>query len=156
MTISRGLHQTKLPASPLEIFVDPTARRSITRSIYRQLREAIASGRVSVGDRLPPTRELATQLGVSRHTITTVYDQLVAEGYVGGRGGGGTFVNPASPQRATAREPSSSSPSASSGGTDRFAVSPRFDLRPGAPDPSLFPSVVWRRCMMAALEQPPG
>ncbi len=154
MSNSGVLHQTKLPASPLEIFVDPTARRSVTRSIYRQLREAIASGRVLVGDRLPPTRELATQLGVSRHTITTVYDQLVAEGYLDGRGGGGTFVNPASPRQAP-RQPSSAPPSASSGEVDRFAISPRFDLRPGSPDPMLFPTVVWRRCMTAALEQPP-
>jgi len=150
MTNSGEVHQTKLPASPLELFVDPDARRSTTRSIYRQLREAIASGRVSVGDRLPPTRELATQLGVSRHTITTVYDQLVAEGYLGGRRGGGTFVNPASPRRSTARPLSDVSPPAA-----HFDVPPRFDLRPGAPDPGLFPTVVWRRCMATALLRAP-
>jgi GntR family transcriptional regulator / MocR family aminotransferase len=155
MAKSREFHQTKLPASPLEIFVDPSARRSTTRSIYRQLREAIASGRVAGGDRLPPTRELATQLGVSRHTITTVYDQLVAEGYLDGRAGGGTFVNPAIRRAATASQPLSAPRSIATLATDRPPLPPRFDLRAGAPDPALFPTVVWRRCMTTALEYPP-
>ena len=147
--------QTKL-SDPLEIFVDPRARRSTTRSIYRQLREAIASDRVSAGDRLPPSRALAAQLGVSRHTITTVYDQLVAEGYLSGRAGGGTFVNPATPRPIVAGKPSDArqADSAATSGSSTFV--PRFDLRPGAPDPMLFPTLVWRRCTVAALQHPPG
>lgn len=150
------VHQTKLPADPLELFVDPSARRSITRSIYRQLREAIASGRVAAGDRLPPTRELAAQLGVSRHTITTVYDQLVGEGYLSGRAGGGTFVNSASPRDLTDRRSPSAPVSIDRTTARRPPVAPRFDLRPGAPDHRLFPTVEWRRCMLAALQHPPG
>ena len=45
------------------------------------------------GDRLPPSRELAAELGISRHTVTTVYGRLVAEGYLEGRAGGGTHVS---------------------------------------------------------------
>ena len=147
-------HQTKSP-DPLEIFVDPRTRRSTTRSIYRQLREAIAAGRVSAGDRLPPTRALATQLGVSRHTITTVYDQLVAEGYLRGRAGGGTFVNPANPRRVAGGEPTGVRQAANAATSESPTLLPRFDLRPGAPDPMLFPLLVWRRCTVAALQHPP-
>ena len=160
MSNSEELHQTKLPAHPLELFVDPSARRSIsnsiTSSIYRQLREAIASGRVAAGDRLPPTRELAAQLGVSRHTITTVYDQLVGEGYLTGRAGGGTFVNAASPRQRTDHYGSTTITSIEPPTTRRTLIAPRFDLRPGAPDQRLFPTVEWRRCMLAALQHPPG
>ena len=158
MSNSGEVHQTKLPADPLELFVDPSARRSITRSIYRQLREAIASGRVAAGDRLPPTRELAAQLGVSRHTVTTVYDQLVGEGYLSGRAGGGTFVNPASPRGAAARQRSTAATAtAINPATPRPSPAiPQFDLRPGAPDHRLFPTTEWRRCMLAALQHPPG
>ena len=156
MSNSRDVHQTKLPADPLELFVDPSARRSITRSIYRQLRQAIASGRVAAGDRLPPTRELAAQLGVSRHTITTVYDQLVGEGYLSGRAGGGTFVNAASPRDLTGRRSPSTPVSSDPTTTRPPSVAPRFDLRPGAPDHRLFPTVEWRRCMLTALQRPPA
>ncbi|MGZ4766998.1 MAG: GntR family transcriptional regulator, partial [Ilumatobacteraceae bacterium] len=140
MSNSEEIHQTKLPADPLELFVDPTARRSITRSIYRQLREAIASGRVAAGDRLPPTRELAAQLGVSRHTVTTVYDQLVGEGYLSGRSGGGTFVNPASPRGVITRGPSRTAAAIEPTTPRPTLVVPQFDLRPGAPDHRLFPT----------------
>ncbi|MGZ4703055.1 MAG: MocR-like pyridoxine biosynthesis transcription factor PdxR [Ilumatobacteraceae bacterium] len=156
MSNSEEIHQTKLPADPLELFVDPTARRSITRSIYRQLREAIASGRVAAGDRLPPTRELAAQLGVSRHTVTTVYDQLVGEGYLSGRSGGETFVNPASPRGVITRGPSRTAAAIEPTTPRPTLVVPQFDLRPGAPDHRLFPTAEWRRCMLAALQHPPG
>ena len=155
MSNSRELHQTKL-TDPLELFVDPSARRSITRSIYRQLRDAIASGRVAPGDRLPPTRELAAQLGVSRHTVTTVYDQLVGEGYLRGRAGGGTFVNPASPRGVPACVPSTATAAIEPTMARLPPITPRFDLRPGAPDHRLFPTVEWRRCILAALQRPPG
>ena len=148
-------HQTKLPNSPLELFVDPNARRTTTRALYQQLREAIATGRVSPGDRLPPSRELAEQLGISRHTITTVYDQLVGEGYLEGRAGGGTFVNPTHTSRLP---PSRSVHTPLSTGTvieDESPGQPRFDLRPGSPDLGLFPTDAWRRCMTAALHEPP-
>ena len=147
-------HQTKLPNSPLELLVDPNARRTTTRALYQQLREAIATGRVSPGDRLPPSRELADQLGISRHTITTVYDQLVGEGYLEGRAGGGTFVNPTHTSRLP---PSRSVHTPLSTGTvieDESPGQPRFDLRPGSPDLGLFPTDAWRRCMMAALHEP--
>ena len=66
----------------------------LTQQIYAQLRAAILSGRLRAGDRLPPTRDLAKQLGVARLTVSTAYEWLRAEGYVYGRVGAGTYVAP--------------------------------------------------------------
>jgi GntR family transcriptional regulator / MocR family aminotransferase len=73
--------------------------------VYRALRSAILHGRLVAGARLPGSRVLAEDLGVSRMTILTVYDQLKAEAFIEARGGGGTRVaniRPAEPQRNTA------------------------------------------------------
>src|SRR5690348_9087275 len=64
----------------------------LTRQIYTQLRAAILDGRLRAGDRLPPSRDLARDLGVARLTVATAYEWLGAEGYVYGRVGAGTFV----------------------------------------------------------------
>ena len=70
------------------------APEGLTRQIYNQLRAAMLAGRLRAGDRLPPSRALAAQLGVARLTVATAYDWLGAEGYVYGRVGAGTFVAP--------------------------------------------------------------
>ncbi|HZC04283.1 MAG TPA: PLP-dependent aminotransferase family protein [Ktedonobacterales bacterium] len=70
------------------------ATEGLTRQIYAQLRQAILSGRLRAGDRLPPSRALAQELDVARLTVATAYDWLRAEGYVAGRVGAGTFVAP--------------------------------------------------------------
>src|SRR5690242_15276200 len=71
-----------------------SAAEGLTRQIYAQLRQAILSGRLRAGDRLPPSRSLAHELDVARLTVATAYDWLRAEGYVAGRVGAGTFVAP--------------------------------------------------------------
>jgi GntR family transcriptional regulator/MocR family aminotransferase len=60
--------------------------------IYRALRAAILDGRVSPGTRLPTTRALAQELGISRNTVVSAFEPLRAEGYVATRVGAGTFV----------------------------------------------------------------
>jgi GntR family transcriptional regulator/MocR family aminotransferase len=69
-----------------------TAPDGLTRQIYAQLRAIILDGRLRAGDRLPPSRTLASALGVARLTVATAYEWLHAEGYVYGRVGAGTFV----------------------------------------------------------------
>ena len=56
------------------------------------LRDAVRSGRLAAGERLPSTRALARDLGVSRRLVVDAYDQLLAEGYLAARRGAGTFV----------------------------------------------------------------
>jgi GntR family transcriptional regulator / MocR family aminotransferase len=77
----------------MEVHVSLVGRKDLTREIYQQLRRAILDGRLAPGDRLPPTRELAHRLNVSRTTVTVAYDRLTGEGFITSRVGAGTFVS---------------------------------------------------------------
>ncbi|SQI80805.1 transcriptional regulator GabR [Klebsiella oxytoca] len=66
--------------------------RSCTSAFTKAIRHAILDGSLPPHSRLPPSRDLAGELGMSRNTILTVYEQLLAEGYVVSRRGSGTFV----------------------------------------------------------------
>ena len=70
---------------------EPT-RSSLRNELYRHLRARILSGQLTPGSRLPSSRALATQMGVSRNTVLAAYEQLWAEGYLEGRLGSGTYV----------------------------------------------------------------
>ena len=63
------------------------------RQIYEAVRQAILGGRLGAGTRLPATRSLAGELGVSRNTILLAFEQLLAEGYLEGKVGSGTYVS---------------------------------------------------------------
>ena len=78
---------------------EPGARRT-RRDLYEQLRTAIRSGRLAAGLRMPASRIMARHLGVSRNTISAVYDLLVSEGCLATRHGSGAFVAESGPQEA--------------------------------------------------------
>src|SRR5688500_20283140 len=70
---------------------------SLTHWLSSALRTEILEGRLRPGARLPATRDLARQYGLSRGTIVTAFEQLMSEGYVEGSVGSGTYVNEALP-----------------------------------------------------------
>jgi GntR family transcriptional regulator / MocR family aminotransferase len=112
------------------------------------LREAIRVGRLRPDARLPSSRALAAELGVSRRLVVEAYEQLAAEGYVIARRGSGTRVAP--PARA-ARD-------GAEGPDDPAPLPPPvegIDLFPGAPDLSLFPRRAWGRALRRALAELP-
>src|SRR5882762_9443853 len=74
------------------IRIDRRLRDSLQIQIYQQIRLSIVSGAFRAGVRLPSTRDLTRQLGVSRNTIVYAFDRLVAEGYLEGRRGSGIYV----------------------------------------------------------------
>ncbi|EMH4164751.1 PLP-dependent aminotransferase family protein [Pluralibacter gergoviae] len=74
----------------LRLEAQPEGR--LHKKLYNAVRAAILDGSLPTGSRLPPSRDLATQLGLSRNTVLTVYEQLLAEGYIVSRSGSGTFV----------------------------------------------------------------
>lgn len=76
----------------LDMHVVPGDDLPIYRQIVRQVGDAVASGRLRPGDRLPSQRELAQQLVVAPLTVKKAYDLLEAEGLVHSRHGSGTFV----------------------------------------------------------------
>lgn len=114
--------------------------------------DRIAGGALVDGDRLPSTRALAEQTGLSRGTVVRAFDELSAAGFVASEHGSGTRIASGAVQaaRAGARtrgqgEASSSSP----GPRPRTGRSPR-DLRPGIPDAALVDERAWRAAMRAA------
>jgi GntR family transcriptional regulator / MocR family aminotransferase len=79
-----------LPFAVLTVRAD--AKIPLFRQIFDELRNAILTGRLKPGTCLPSTRQLAAELNVSRNTVLSAYDQLLAEGYLEGVAGSGTFV----------------------------------------------------------------
>jgi GntR family transcriptional regulator/MocR family aminotransferase len=136
----------------VEVHVSLAGRADLSREIYRQLRRAILDGHLRKGELLPPTRELARSLSVSRNTVTVAYDLLLAEGFVTSRVGAGTFVSdhvPSIPDpSAAARVGAAIQPREiwqSLGLPTAFRLPADYDFRTGLPDASLFPFETWRR-----------
>jgi GntR family transcriptional regulator/MocR family aminotransferase len=75
------------------IRIDPRQREPLQLQIYESVRRAILGGVLAPGARLPSSRMLADELGVSRLTAVLAFEQLAAEGYTTTRVGAGTFVN---------------------------------------------------------------
>jgi GntR family transcriptional regulator/MocR family aminotransferase len=130
--------------SGLDLYVDSTGPGGLRETLERRLRDAIAGGRLQAGTRLPSTRSLAQDLGISRGTVLEAYTHLAAEGWIRGRRGSGTVVAPigiAGP--------------AGDGTIGPAAEAWRFDLREGRPDPGSFPRAAWLRALRRALASAP-
>jgi GntR family transcriptional regulator/MocR family aminotransferase len=116
----------------------------LRRQLEDTLRIAIRSGRLGPGSVLPPSRDLAQQLGVSRGVVVGSYAQLTAEGYLATRRGSGTRV-------AQLPETAAPPPRAPRPAPQRF----RYDLRPGQADYHAFPRARWKAALMQALRDLP-
>ncbi|MEO8574142.1 MAG: GntR family transcriptional regulator, partial [Pyrinomonadaceae bacterium] len=90
--MNRKLKNQNNPFPFISISDKAASRTPIYRQIYESVRRAILSGEISGGLRIPSSRSLCAQLGVSRMTVINAYDQLFAEGYLEGKIGSGTFV----------------------------------------------------------------
>jgi GntR family transcriptional regulator / MocR family aminotransferase len=83
----------KPPAGILPVIaVDRESPKPLYRQLYEGYRDAIVERRLRSGQRIPPTRSLAEELGISRIPVLNAFEQLVAEGYFESRMGSGTFV----------------------------------------------------------------
>ena len=124
----------------LDLFLAPEAARGTRprRALEDALRDAVRTGRLAPGTRLPSSRSLAADLGIARNTVVEVYGQLVAEGWFEARVGAGTWVGerplpasrPAPPERAAR------------GVTD---------LRAGLPDGTQLPRSAWTTATRRAI-----
>ncbi|MDO6434962.1 winged helix-turn-helix domain-containing protein [Flavitalea sp. BT771] len=86
--MSRASRQLSLPF----IRIDRKVRRPAYQQLYDGIRLAILEGRLRPGDRLPATRLIAEELGVSRNIVVMAFEQLGMEGYIRGKSGSGSFV----------------------------------------------------------------
>ena len=112
------------------------------------LREAVRTGRLRPGSRLPSSRSLAADLGVSRGVVVAAYVQLVEERVLSSQAGSGTRVAD-SPHAAGGSETTARAFPSSSG-------RPSIDLRPGSPDLSTFPRAAWTAAVRDALRLLPS
>src|SRR5439155_25803915 len=77
----------------LSVLLDRKSSVALHRQLYDELRKAILTGRLKPRTRLPSTRDFAAEIGVSRNTVLSAFNQLLAEGDVEGRIGSGTYVS---------------------------------------------------------------
>ncbi|MEU6239171.1 winged helix-turn-helix domain-containing protein, partial [Kitasatospora sp. NPDC047058] len=133
-----GTATTTTSGSDLHLELPATGGRRA--ALMAALREAIRSGRLAPGTRLPPYRTLAADLGIARNTAADAYAELVAEGWLTARQGSGTTVAdraaPVAPTRARRAAP---------------PRRPAHDLRQGQPDASSFPRAGWLAAGRVAL-----
>jgi len=142
----------------MELHISLIGRQDLSGEIYRQLRRAIVEGQLRPGDPLPPSRELARQLTVSRTTVTGAYDRLAGEGFVTSRVGAGTVVSEhLAPARSRPKNKRIGDALRARPVWDAirlptvFDQPARFDFRSGIPDAALFPHDAWRRLMARQL-----
>src|SRR5882672_6767824 len=138
------------------VALDRRLARPLHRQLYDGYREAILDGRLRPGQRVPSTRTLAHELGVSRIPVVTAFERLVAEGYVESRVGAGSFVSPALPDPPPVPPRSRAVPAAQRPGSRRVPASPlatpaepwlelRGAFRVGQPALDEFPAELWAR-----------
>ncbi|MCP4329743.1 MAG: PLP-dependent aminotransferase family protein [Alphaproteobacteria bacterium] len=140
----------------MTVAIDRTAAEPAYLQLYRQFRDLILNGRLAPGARLPSSRGLAADIGVSRTTTLAAYDHLRSEGYLDAHAGSGMFVPPALPEALLNRKlphrsggPAPETPPAE--GVPSLSGRP-FD--PGAPDADRFPAAEWARLLARTWRRP--
>ncbi len=127
----------------LLVSLDRGTEIPLHEQLERSLREDIRSGRLLGGVRMPSTRGLAVELGVSRGVVTEAYGQLAAEGYLNTRQGAPVRVTTAV-RAAIPRAPARS-----------LLATFAYDFHPGLPDLAGFPRDGWLRSLRTALHASP-
>ncbi|WKG03242.1 PLP-dependent aminotransferase family protein [Mycolicibacterium sp. HK-90] len=127
-------------APELLVELDRNSKVALHRQLADGLRDAVRSGRLSPGSRMPSTRVLSADLGVSRRLVVEAYGQLTAEGFLHSTPGGSTRV--AAVDTVTLPDRARSDP-----------ARPRFDIdfAPGSPDLASLPRQAWLRAMRQGL-----
>jgi GntR family transcriptional regulator / MocR family aminotransferase len=155
----------------LTVPLDPGTGAPLFRQLYEGLRNLILEGRVAAGARLPATRRLADELGVSRNTVVSAYEQLLAEGYLEGWMGSGTYVPRALPDEMIAVRPAASPGQTAGARRPRLSRRGKVLVQPdhrascfqGVPRPfrisgpalEAFPHDIWRRLVARHHRRPP-
>jgi len=132
--------------------------RRLAHNMYGLVVQAIVDGRLADGLKLPASRALAAELGISRNTVVNVYERLLIEGYVAGRRSKPFYVTHIprrpKPEGGVGEALYMRHVAANWKGVEKLNLADAgivFDLMPGVPDTSVFPGTIWRRlCTRAA------
>ncbi|MCP2169912.1 MocR-like pyridoxine biosynthesis transcription factor PdxR [Goodfellowiella coeruleoviolacea] len=134
-------------ANSTDLHLDLSGPGGLRERLTRALREAVRTGRLAPGTRLPPYRALAADLGIARNTVADAYGELVAEGWLAARQGSGTRVAlRTEPPRPRQRRPTPAAP----------LQGPRHNLSQGQPDAAEFPRAAWLASARRALTSAPN
>ncbi|MFC3745122.1 PLP-dependent aminotransferase family protein [Paenibacillus sp. GCM10012306] len=135
---------------------EPFTADTKTKQIYTLLRERIFSGRYAAGSSLPSTRGLASELGVSRALIVEVYEQLIAEGYLEGRQGSGTYVLDLGGNRPLQAQFIDSESSVETSSPEPAAHFNGIDFRPSFPALEHIPHKKWKEVTLSVYDSIPS
>ena len=148
-------------------YLDKTAALPRNRQLYRLLRQAILDHVLPADTRLPSSRDLATELAISRNTVLYAYEQLLAEGYVEARAGSGTYVTDTGPdgiQLPSLQAQKDTKQTASTQLSQRghrlvkhagAAAQQWGAFVPGVPDVTQFPHKIWNTLQSKIWRKPP-
>ncbi|SFI32595.1 GntR family transcriptional regulator / MocR family aminotransferase [Collimonas sp. OK307] len=146
----------------MELHIVIDGDKDLVEQVYQQIRVAIQTGRLTVGEQVPPSRLLAQQLQVSRKTISEAYTRLTIDRFLTGEVGVGTFVNAATrsqPRRFAAKDLAASATLKNwlSRSVPLHHLEPEmrsaFDFVGGGASKSHFPIAEWRQCMLHGLRK---
>ncbi|MFA7403414.1 MAG: PLP-dependent aminotransferase family protein, partial [Pelobacteraceae bacterium] len=135
----------------IRIDIERTSPVPLIRQIYSGIRAQILSGVLSSGYRLPSSRELAGQLGVSRNVVMEAFDMLYSEGFTTARHGSGTFVAPGTSYPAAVKGERITAETVSMGYGSPEGV---INFKPGTPDLREFPLRSWLQAVKVAYLHP--
>jgi len=146
----------------LGIVLDARSALTLQHQLRRKLVDAMESGMLPPGSRLPSSRQLATHAGVSRNTVALAYDSLLADGYLTSRPRSGVFVTDlvgAERVASTARRAGRLGDPAAEAESDEFRCPPNWHQYPypfldGCVEPSLLPIDEWREALRIAFGKP--
>ncbi|MGV9250933.1 MocR-like pyridoxine biosynthesis transcription factor PdxR [Streptomyces sp. NPDC003697] len=138
----------------VDLHLEP-ASPGVRRGLTDALRDAVRTGRLAPGTRLPSSRSLAADLGLARNTVAEAYADLVAEGWLTARQGSGTRVAARVPAPPPGQRGSAAAPPAGAAPPRRERPRPVHDLLPGTPDLASFPRAAWLRAARRALAAAP-
>jgi GntR family transcriptional regulator / MocR family aminotransferase len=132
----------------LHLALDRSSRIALSLQIAHAIRDAIFTQRLAAGTRLPPTRELARRVQVSRMVVVEAYEWLEADGYVESRPGSGTYISQTLMLLQPAMKRIEDPPRRTDPLPDK-AVAVNF--RPGLPALDLFPRSAWKAALARAV-----
>ncbi len=126
----------------------------LMRQLYEQIKHLILVGQLAPAEKLPSTRQLAVDLGISRSTVLDAYNQLIAEGYLIGNHGSGTVVASGidivsiPPEIAVKKRPATVT-------AVKGSATNVIDFQSGIIDSSRFPLSEWKKAYQRSLDQIP-
>ena len=141
-----GARDSAAATALLAVVLERDGAEPLGRQLYRRIRELIVQQRLAPGARLPSSRRLAGDLGVSRAVTLDAYDQLTSDGYVEGRRGSGQYVRALDRVRPARRPAAAETPRPPLASDDLLSLR-GLPFDPDAPALDLFPADDWARLM---------